>query len=122
MSTAPETPQSQPDDEGVPSRDEVTVRRAPKVMVFVITGALVGLVVSFVLTALFPFDDGVGMAATFGYFALYGLAVGALLGGIVAVIVDRRASRRARRIEVERRQVDPPESDEVIEGEVEPRA
>ncbi|GAA4623847.1 histidine kinase [Cellulomonas oligotrophica] len=83
------------------------VRRAPRYRAFVVTGALLGLVVAVVLVAvlgddralegagggLLPVLDGVGgVRAVVG---TGGAILGALAGGVVALLADRR-SRRAR--------------------------
>jgi hypothetical protein len=87
---------STPDDR----ETSVRIRRAPKFSVFVVLGALVGVIASLILTASFPIDKSVGFAATFGYFAIYGFVGGILAGAIVALIFDRVLSRRAKTVEV----------------------
>ena len=80
------------------SEQQVTIRRAPKVPVFLILGGALGAIVTLVLTMLQPADPAVGYPALFGYFLLYGLPAGVALGGIVAVILDvisRRTTRTA---------------------------
>ena len=106
-----------PAREEVTDRDEVTVRRAPKVPVFLAMGALAGLVVASVVTIAFPFQVGEGAGSTLGYMALWGVVVGMLVGGVVAIVLDRRASARARRFSAERRraEAEPP----VVEGDLE---
>lgn len=76
-------------------RTTVTIRRAPKFSVFVVVGALLGFLVTLVLTSLFPTDPEVGFAASFGYFSLYGVSFGVVIGAGLALAFDRRASRRA---------------------------
>lgn len=83
------------------------VRRAPRYRSFVVTGALLGLLVAVVLVAvlgddralegvgggMLPLLDGVGgVRAVVG---TGGAILGALAGGVVALLADRR-SRRAR--------------------------
>ena len=75
---------------------EVSVRRAPRVSRFLILGAGLGAVVAFILTATFEVDPAVGFGASFGYFALYGIPIGLVVGGTVALVLDRRATRRAK--------------------------
>jgi multisubunit Na+/H+ antiporter MnhB subunit len=87
---------SSPDDRATPVR----IRRAPKFSVFLVLGALVGVLVSLILTASFPIDKSVGFGATFGYFAIYGFVGGILLGSIVALIFDRVLRRGARTVQV----------------------
>lgn len=118
MTTAPDAPQQPSDDDDDLSPDEVTVRRAPKFSVFLIVGAMVGVVVSLVVTSLFPFDDGEGIASTYGYFALWGLTFGGAIGAVVAIVADRTSIRRARRVRAERERVDAPD-EPPVEGELE---
>jgi gas vesicle protein len=76
----------------------VRIRRAPKFLVFIVLGAVIGVIVALVTTAYFPVDPTVGFGATFGYFALYGIVIGALLGAVIAVVLDKLLSRRAKTI------------------------
>jgi hypothetical protein len=102
----------------VASHDEVTVRRAPKYPVFLIMGALAGVIVSLIVTSLFPFDQGQGVASTYGYFSLWGLTFGGAIGSLVAIIVDRVSVKRAKSVTAERSRVDAPD-EPPLEGDVE---
>lgn len=73
---------------------QVTIRRAPKIGVFLILGGAVGSIVTLVLTMLQPADPHVGYAALFGYFLLYGLPAGVVLGAVVALVLDLVSRRR----------------------------
>jgi len=84
-----------------PETKKVTVRRAPKFPAFIIVGAGLGAIVTFILTNLFPVDPAIGFGAMFGYFALYGVTFGAVAGAILAIVLDRRATKRAKAFEVE---------------------
>lgn len=84
-----------------PQTEQVTVRRAPKYPAFMIVGGGVGAIVTFVLTNLFPVDPAVGFFPLFGYLALYGVTAGVVLGALLAVILDRVATKRAKAVEVE---------------------
>lgn len=79
-------------------REIVTIRRAPKFSVFVLVGALIGFLITLVLTSLFPADPEVGFTASLGYFSLYGISFGAMIGAVIALLVDRRSSRRAKQV------------------------
>lgn len=81
--------------------EQVTVRRAPKISVFLVVGGGFGAVVTFILTSLFPVDPLVGFGPLFAYFALFGVTGGVLLGAVIALIVDRRSRKRARPAEAE---------------------
>jgi len=54
-----------------------------------LTGAFVGLVVAAIITVATPVDQAVGVMPTFGFFALFGFAIGLILGGLVGVFLDR---------------------------------
>ncbi|KQO45403.1 MULTISPECIES: hypothetical protein [unclassified Frigoribacterium] len=103
--------------ESIVERDEVTVRRAPKVPVFLIMGAALGVVVSLIVTSLFPFDSGEGVAQTYGYISLWGLTIGGAVGCVVAIIAERVTSRGAKRVQVERERLEVP----VDEADAPPR-
>ena len=87
---------------------ELTIRRAPKIPAFLIVGGGLGGVVTFVLTGLYPIDPQVGLAALFGCFALFGVTGGVLLGALVALILDRISTRRARTARVIRETIETP--------------
>lgn len=78
------------------SETQVTIRRAPKVPVFLILGGALGAIVTLVLTMLQPADPAVGYPALFGYFLLFGLPAGVALGAVVALVLDGVSRRRAR--------------------------
>lgn len=83
----------------------VSIRRAPKLPVFLVIGGGVGAIVSFVLTAAFPIDPAVGFAAMFGYFALYTIPAGVVLAAVVALLLDWRSRRTAREVTIEHESV-----------------
>jgi hypothetical protein len=89
-----------------PTETQVTIRRAPKVPVFLILGGALGATVTLVLTMLQPADPNVGYPALFGYFLLYGLPAGVALGGVVAVVLDVISRRSARTVTAEVTRVD----------------
>lgn len=88
------------------SEQQVTIRRAPKVPVFLILGGALGSIVTLVLTMLQPADPNVGYAALFGYFLLYGLPAGVLLGALVAIVLDILSRRSVRTVTAEVTRVD----------------
>lgn len=111
MTTAPQSPQ-QPEPEASTTRDEVRVRRAPKYPVFIFGGIVVGVVATFIAVSVAPGRAATPFLQAFGYFVLYGIALGALFGALVAVVFDAVSTRRARSIETERTQVDERDDDE----------
>ena len=86
---------------------EVTVRRIPRYSRFLIIGAGLGAVATFILTASFSSDPKVGFGALFGYFLLFGVPAGAVIGAVVAILLDIGLTRRARTGMAERTTVDP---------------
>ncbi len=95
-----------PEQEGVRSEDRVSVRRSPKYPRFIVLGAGVGAVVTYIVTALYPVDPAVGFGALFGYFVLFGVPIGAALGGLLAIVLDVVGTRRARQLTAERTSVE----------------
>lgn len=87
-----------PHDADEEERTAVTIRRAPKFSVFVVVGVLIGILVSLVLTSIYPADPAIGFGATFGLFSLFGIAFGGFIGAAVAILLDWRASRRATQV------------------------
>jgi len=94
-----------------PETDDVRIRRAPKYPAFIVVGALVGAIVTFIVTKQFPVDPSVGFLPIFGYFCLYGVTAGVVLGALVAIILDRISARRAKTVTVEREVVPPLENE-----------
>ena len=98
-----------------PQTDQVKIRRAPKFGVFLAVGAVAGFIATLILTSLFPTDPSVGLPATVAYFSLYGVSAGLVLGAVVALILDRISSKRAKSISVEHEEVvTEPEADDVV--------
>ena len=87
---------------GVTSDDTVSVRRAPRFPRFIILGAGVGAIGSFVGTAAFPIDPAVGFGPTFGFLLLFFVPAGVAFGTTIAVVLDVIASRRAKTLAAER--------------------
>ncbi|RUR01499.1 hypothetical protein [Labedella endophytica] len=106
--------QPSPADPGdpVPARERVVVRRAPKVWGFLALGAIAGVVATLILTFAFrPADGGptvtedgtqFGLTQVFGFLLVCLIPLGAALGALVAIILDRVMARGAVEVEVER--------------------
>jgi hypothetical protein len=76
--------------------DAVTVRRAPRYPAFILAGVALGVVVALVLTFAFPENAEFDRGQVFGFLLLWAGAIGAAVGGIVALLVDRMLARRGR--------------------------
>jgi MFS family permease len=96
--------------------ETVSVRRTPKYGRFIILGAALGAIITFVLTNLFPVDPDVGFFSLFAYFALFGVTIGAAIGAIIAIVFDRVMGRRRKEVAAERTIVE----EGTIDGELLP--
>ena len=88
--TAPEAPAPEVPTPERPAPVQVRLRRAPRYRAFVLTGAVLGALAGIVASLLLGdpaslFSSG----TTSGYLAAIGLLLGGLLGGAVAVLVER---------------------------------
>ncbi|MDQ0848697.1 hypothetical protein QFZ65_000635 [Arthrobacter sp. B3I9] len=91
--SSPESPAS--------GRRKVTVRRAPKYVPFLILGALLGFAVAAILAYAVPGNESYDAATVFGFFLVPCAAGGAVLGAVVALVLDRLSIRRAEHAVVE---------------------
>ncbi|GAC1374565.1 MAG: hypothetical protein NVSMB43_13250 [Pseudarthrobacter sp.] len=82
-------------------RREVTVRRAPKYVPFLMLGAVVGVAVAAVVAYALPGDESFDRGAVFGFFLIMFGAAGAILGAVAALVLDRRSVKRQERAVVE---------------------
>ena len=108
----PQDPSAEPPlptpDELASARDAI-VRHAPKYGAFITAGALVGIILALLLTALIgpriplpsdgsgflPFLDGENAVRT--VMAVTGAVLGGFVGGLLATVADRRSVRRSER-------------------------
>jgi hypothetical protein len=82
-------------------RREVTVRRAPKYVPFLILGGLVGIAAAAVVAYGLPGDKSFDRGSVFGFFLVMFGAGGAVLGAVAALVLDRRSVKRQQRAVVE---------------------
>ncbi len=92
---------------------EVRVRRSPRYGVFLLLGTALGILVAMILTFAFNGNDRTADngaiysdGQVFGFLALAGVAVGLLVGGLVAILLDRVVGRRTRTLEVDHETVE----------------
>jgi hypothetical protein len=89
------------DDHPTPERREITVRRAPKYVPFLILGGMVGIAAAAVIAYGLPGDASYDRGAVFGFFMVLCGAGGVILGAIAALVLDRLSVKRARHAVVE---------------------
>ena len=82
-------------------RREITVRRAPKYVPFLILGGIVGVIVAAVIAFALPGDPSYDPSSVFGFFLVLFGAGGVILGAIVALLLDRLSVGRAEHAVVE---------------------
>jgi hypothetical protein len=75
---------------GVVSQQPGKVRKTPKFTAFLLTGALAGLLIGFFLSVIGPVDVGYDGSAALGFLGFIGAGLGMLVGGIIAVLLDKR--------------------------------
>jgi hypothetical protein len=75
---------------GVVSQQPGKVRKAPKFTAFLLTGGLAGLLIGFFLSVIGPVDARYDGSAALGFLGLIGAGLGMLVGGIIAVLLDKR--------------------------------
>jgi hypothetical protein len=91
-----------PGQPGVPERREITVRRAPRFVPFLVAGGLAGVLVAAIVALAGSGSAEYDRSTIFGFFAVLLAVPGVVLGGIVALILDRVSIRRMERAVVER--------------------
>jgi hypothetical protein len=108
-------------DPGPTKSDEIVggrVRRSPRYGAFLVLGALVGVLVALILTLAYdgasvPNDGNnvvFSQGQVFGFLALILGSVGALVGGVVALVLDRTVGRRTRSVVLDHQTVQYPEN------------
>ena len=85
----------QPTDPAAGPVRRLRVRRSPRYEIFIGTGALLGLLIALVVGNTGPVDPQTGRAKLIGYLAMGLMLLGGLVGGVVAVALER-FSRRSR--------------------------
>ncbi|AZZ56803.1 hypothetical protein [Rathayibacter iranicus] len=84
------------------SREEVDVRRSPRVWRILALGVGLGAIVAFVLTFALPETEGFSQAQVFGFSLLLFVTLFGALAGLVVVLLDRVVGRRVVRTTAER--------------------
>ncbi|WP_313823797.1 hypothetical protein [Citricoccus sp.] len=74
-------------------RRTLVVRRAPKVQMFLIGGALLGVIVALLVTAVGEANPEFTFGSTFGYFLVIFGVLGVGAGALVWLVLDRRSKK-----------------------------
>jgi hypothetical protein len=98
--TSANTPGSTP-AQAPAERREITVRRAPKYVPFLILGGLLGVAAAAIISYGLPANESYDPNTVFGFFMVLCSAGGVLLGAVAALLLDRLSVRRAQHAVVE---------------------
>jgi hypothetical protein len=74
---------------GVVSQPPRKARSAPKFTAFLLTGAVAGLLIGCLLSVIGPVDTSYDASSVLGFLGLIFAGLGMLVGGIVAVLLER---------------------------------
>jgi len=85
-----------------PPPERLIARRAPRARSFVLLGIAVGVVAVLAVSSLFPPDPALGAGLVSGYFLLWGVVVGLVVGLVSWLAADRLSKRRAKEVIVQR--------------------
>lgn len=97
-------------------RQQLSVRRAPKIGAFLVVGGALGFLATLIATTVVPRnpESAVGLGTLVAYFSIYGITAGVVVGAVVGIALDRRSRKRARTMEAVHEVIDPAP----IEGEL----
>lgn len=84
-----------------PERRNITIRRAPKVIPFLVIGALLGLIGAGIIAFTGPEGSDFSRGTVLGFFSVLLLFPGLLLGALAALLFDWISVRRSRNAVVE---------------------
>ncbi|GAA1347071.1 hypothetical protein [Falsarthrobacter nasiphocae] len=83
-----------PTEQTQPFALDATRRTAPRILAFVVLGAVLGIVVALVCAVVAPGSEEYTRVSAFGYLAMLFAMVGAGLGGIAGLVIDRVSRTR----------------------------
>lgn len=109
ISDQPEREPQAASGETVLDETTVTVRRSPRIVNFLILGAVLGALFAVVLTYSFPENDQFSRTQVMGFLLLACVAAGVALASLVALILGRIVSRKAVTVVADRMAATPPD-------------
>lgn len=78
--------------------EQIQIRRSPKYFPFLLTGGILGLIIAFALNASIA-PEARSAAPILGYLVAFSVAIGAGLGVVAAIILDRIGASRSKTLE-----------------------
>ena len=85
-----------------PAPERMMIRRAPRARTFVLLGIALGVIAVLAAASFFPPDPELGAGLESGYFLLWGVTVGLVVGLLAWLAADRLSKRRAKEVIAER--------------------
>jgi ATP/ADP translocase len=73
---------------------DVTIRRAPRLLPFLLTGAGLGVLVAAILAVSAPASRDVTQFQAFAYLAVVGIVIGGAVAALIVIILDRILGKR----------------------------
>lgn len=111
-----------PEEHASVTEAQVRVQRSPRYFRFMFAGAIVFAVVAAVLTFAFPDGPTYDKGSVFGFLLAICVTIGIVVGAVVALIIDRIATRRARSVAADRIDVRVPDETAAGDDDVPPSA
>lgn len=88
------------------TRETVTIRRSPRYLRFFFLGVILGVIVDLILMVAYPVPEGYSALQIFGFVLLFTAPAGAVVGLVLALILESTVGRRTRTAEAEHTRVD----------------
>ncbi|MEY9954052.1 hypothetical protein [Leifsonia sp. EB34] len=95
-------PAPDPEVDATVTEAQVRVHRSPRYFRFMLTGAVVFGVIALILTYSFPANPTYDRGQVFGFLLAICATIGVAVGALVALLIDRAVTRRARTVQADR--------------------
>ena len=110
-------PAPDPEVDATVTAAEVRVHRSPRYFRFMLTGAIVFGVIALILTFAFPANPTYDRGQVFGFLLAICATIGVAVGALVALLIDRAVTRRARTVQADRIDVRLPDTGAELDTE-----
>ncbi|MFE4467924.1 hypothetical protein ACFRFH_03825 [Leifsonia sp. NPDC056824] len=110
-------PVPDPEVDATVTEAEVRVHRSPRYFRFMLTGAIVFAVIALILTFAFPANPTYDRGQVFGFLLAICATIGVAVGALVALLIDRSVTRRARTVQADRIDVRLPDAGAELDTE-----
>jgi uncharacterized membrane protein len=108
----------EPEEHGTVTESSVRVKRSPRYARFMLAGAILFAIIAVVLTFAFPENPTYDRGSVFGFLLLFCGTVGVAIGAVVALLIDRSTTRKARTVLADRVTVSAVEPEAPVTDEI----